>query len=265
MALKIKRKKKSWASNVDETGRYANAKRRSYDDPEMLDSEDAEIMGERFDNDETDSENDLLDDDSSDFEDLDQEDDLMDNEGGEQVMDKHRDLLRQLTNFSPYLKEVVNGWLGLVWSEEDGKYVRQVGVEPIMNVNCASWCVSLLKTYTRENNIITDISKDNYNYIVADLIETVWINLGTRDVEFGLRNDGDIQRVAVEVQHAAELVLMGAGDGRYNKFLGATYTNMERGSRQEGRNSNQQTQEPIRRQGFISGFLNKFSKPKPNY
>ena len=248
--MRIKKRK----SLADETGRY-NTKQRTYDDPENLDNEDLGFL----DNEEKDNrvEDDF---DDTEFDSLEDEDDLLSENGGEKIMDKHQNLLRQLTNFEPYLKDVVNGWLGLVWDEKEEKFVRQPHVEPIMNLNGAAWCVSFLKTYTRENNIITDINKDHYSYIVTDIVESVWYNLGTRDQEFGIKNEGDILRIAVELQHAAELVLMGAGDGRYNKFLGATYSNFdrpERGERPYGQDS-----EPIRRQGFFNKIMNKIDRSK---
>jgi len=58
---------------------------------------------------------------------------------------------------------------------------------------------------------------------MSDIIENVWLNVGTRaDGDFGIKEDGDILRICNELEHAAELVLMGAGDGRYNKFLAGT-------------------------------------------
>lgn len=138
-------------------------------------------------------------------------------------MEKHKDLLKELTNFKPYIRDTINNWLGLVWDEDQGKYVKCEFIKPIMNIKGAMWCAGFLKTYTRENNIITDISSEHFKFMVSDIIDTIWFNLGTRD-DLGIKEDGDLLRVATEMQHAAELVLMGAGDGRYNKFLGTTYS-----------------------------------------
>jgi hypothetical protein len=121
----------------------------------------------------------------------------------------------------------VNNWLGLVWSEVKGKYVRDENLRPIMNLNGAVWCVGVLKTYTRNNNIMTDISKEDYVIIMGDIIENVWLNLGTRVEGLGVKNDGDLIRVCNELEHAAALVLMGAGDGKYNKFLSTTVSRHE--------------------------------------
>jgi len=137
-------------------------------------------------------------------------------------MEKQSDLLKQLTNFDPYVRDKVNGWLGLVWDEDKERFVQSRYIKPIMNQRAAQWCIDYLKTYARENNIITDIGRDEYNNIVADIIDVVWLNLGTRPEEFRIRNNGDALRVAVELQHAAELVLMGAGDGKYSKLLSTT-------------------------------------------
>ena len=158
----------------------------------------------------------------------DNDDDYFDEYGDENLspIDKHKDLLRDLTNFAPYLKDSVNNWLGLSWDEATETLIRNPLIKPIMNVKGAAWCVGLLKTYTRSNNIITDIGKDEYKDIMGDHISAIWLNLGTRS-DLGIKEDGDLIRVANELEHAAALVLMGAGDGRYNKFLGTTISRHE--------------------------------------
>ena len=59
--------------------------------------------------------------------------------------------------------------------------------------------------------------------MMLDHIEAIWLNIGTRD-DFGIKEDGDLLRVANELEHAAALALMGAGDGKYNKMLGTTFS-----------------------------------------
>lgn len=142
-------------------------------------------------------------------------------------MEKHSDLLKSLTNFDKFIKDKINGWLGVVWDQQESKYMKSKTLKPIMNEDCASWCVDFLKTYARDNNIITDIGKEEYRNIVEDIIDVVWFNLGTRSEEFGITNNGDILKVCVEMQHSAELVLMGAGDGKYNKLLSTATSRTE--------------------------------------
>jgi len=190
--------------------------------------------------------------------DLDNDDDMFkddlgfDDFGGETraPMEKHSDLLKELTNFEPYLKETVNGWLGLVWDEEKAKHIPSKDIKPIMNSICAGWCISFLKTYTRKNNIITHIGKYEYKFLIEDIIDAVWLNIGLRSDEFGIKNNGDILRICTELQHAAELILMGAGDGRYNTMLG-TVT-----QRNENITMQQRPENPIIKQQQM-GALNK--------
>ena len=144
-------------------------------------------------------------------------------EGSTPPIAKHKDLLRDLTNFAPYLKDMFNNWLGLVWSEEDNKYKTSPDVPPVMTIKGAVWCSGFLKTYARGNNIITDIASNEYKNMMGDIIEAVWLNLGTR-TDLGIKREGDLIAVAVQLEHAAGLVLMGAGDGKYNKMIGTTYT-----------------------------------------
>jgi hypothetical protein len=147
-------------------------------------------------------------------------------EGGSTPLDKHNDLLKDLTNFDPYLKATFNNWLGLTWDEDKQKFTRNKFIKPVMSLNCATWCTGMQKTYTRGNNIITDISSEEYKNMVSDMIEAIWLNLGTRS-DFKIHQDGDLLRVANELQHSGELALMGAGDGKYNKFLSTTVNRNE--------------------------------------
>ena len=137
-------------------------------------------------------------------------------------LEKYSDLLKELTNFNPYLKELVNGWLGLVWDQDSKSYKTSKELIPIMNTKCAGWCVSYLKTYARKTNIITHIGKNEYGFLVNDIIDVLWLNIGLRSETFGIKNNGDILRVCTELQHASELILMGAGDGKYNEMLKTT-------------------------------------------
>ena len=156
------------------------------------------------------------------------EDDLGDDfyDEGQPPMEKRADLLKSLTNFDPYLKETFNSWLGLTWDEDKEKYVKNPALKPTMSLQGAAWCAGYLKTYARPNNIITDISQEEYKNIMGDIIDAIWLNLGTRD-DLGIIEDGDLLRVGNEMEHAAALCLMGAGDGKYNKFLGTTISRHE--------------------------------------
>lgn len=185
-------------------------------------------------------------------------DDYGDDYGGVPPMEKHNDLLKNLTNFSPYLKETINGWLGVSWSEEENKYIPNPEIKPIMNIKGATWCVSYLKTYVRHNNIITDVSSQEYQNIIHDLIENIWLNVGTRAEEFGINSNGDILRVCNEMQHSAELVLMGAGDGKYNKFLGTVTTRHENAS--IGNQPQYNNQLPVQMEQPRKGTLQRIKK-----
>lgn len=142
--------------------------------------------------------------------------------GGEETpLSKYSDLIKQLTNFDPYLRNCINGWLGLVWNEKLEKYTRNPLVKPIMNVHGAQWCIDFIRTYTRDNNILTDISHDDYNNLYEDIIRVVWLNLGTKMEDFDINDSGDMWRICIQLTHASILTLMGAGDGKYTKFLGS--------------------------------------------
>jgi len=161
------------------------------------------------------------DDDDSGFDDFNDASDYGGAEG-QVAIEKHNDLLKELTSFSPYLKTTVNNWLGITWSDKYKKYLPNENISPIMNIKGVTWCIGRIGTYTRKNNILTHIEYKDYCAIMTDFIKEIWLNIMTRKKEFGLISNGDVLRVCNELQHAAELVLMGAGGGKYSKFLGST-------------------------------------------
>lgn len=147
-------------------------------------------------------------------------------EEGRPPMDKHSDLLKGLTNFEKYITELTNGWMGIVFNPISEKYERDKDIKPIMNRKGAMWCSTYIRTYARENNIITDISREEFGNMIGDIIEAIWLNLGTRE-DLGIKTDGDLIRVCNEIEHSAALCLMGAGDGKYKGFLGTTVSRHE--------------------------------------
>ena len=134
-------------------------------------------------------------------------------------MEKHAELLKQLTNFDKYIQNIFNAWLAITWDEVQKKYVRNPNITPIMNIECASWCISFLSTYTRNNNIITTIGKKEYVNIIKDTIMVSWLNIGLYHKKYGVTSVGNIMRICNELEHAVSLVLMGAGEGKYNALL----------------------------------------------
>lgn len=134
-------------------------------------------------------------------------------------MEKHSALLEKLTDFDPYLKELMMSWLAVTWDEKSQEYVNNPGETRVMNIKGASWCIGFLRTYTRKNNIITTINSKYYNVIMREAIMTIGLNVGLKYKEFGITNLGDVKRVITEMTHAISLALMGAGDGKYNQLL----------------------------------------------
>lgn len=143
-------------------------------------------------------------------------------------MEKHADLLKELTDFDPFIQEIARKWLGLVWNDKKKEYVLDTKTTPIMNEKGADWCINFLLTYARKNNIITDLKHEDYIMLVEDVIDVAYLNVGTRAEEFGIKDDGDILLVCTQLIHAAMLVLMGAGgQANYKDLLQATITRSE--------------------------------------
>lgn len=176
-------------------------------------------------------------------------------------LQKYSDLLKELTNFSPYIRGCIFNWIGLFWNEEKQQFEQCQDIKSIMSYQGAIWCGSLLRTYTRNNNIITDISQYEYIEMMKNNIDTVFLNIGTRD-EFEIVEEGDLLRVADEILNASRLALMGAGDGKYNKLLETTI------QRHESVNQMPQVPQyypqllPQQKRGFFSGIKQKLGLGK---
>jgi hypothetical protein len=152
--------------------------------------------------------------------------DFMGDNGNFTPMNKYNELLKDLTNFDEIIKDTIRSWLGLVWNDEKKEYIKSENLEPLLNYKGAAWCIGFLKTYAKKTNIITTIRKEDYDFMHLDLIEVIWLGLGTRE-DFGIKNNSDLLRIGVELEHTAILVLMGAGEGKYNNLLSTTNTRHE--------------------------------------
>lgn len=186
--------------------------------------------------------------------------------GGVSTMEKHNDLLKELTNFDPFIKETINGWLGIVWDDIKKEYVQDQNLKPIMNRAGAMWCVTFLRKYARSNNIITNISEREYAFIMSDVLEVIWFNIGLRKHDFGIKSNNDVFRVCNELEHTVALVLMGAGDGKYNQLLSTTTNRNESVSLNDQRNM-RQMQQPQRgffgkAKNFLLGKNNELNQPQ---
>jgi len=147
---------------------------------------------------------------------------------GSAPMDKSQDLLKRLTEFEEYLQKLVSEWLGMIWNEDKKKYIKSKKMGQTMNIVGARWAVTQLRTYARNNNIITHLDKDTYINIMSDIIQTVYLNIGTRAEEFGIECDGDIMLVSDQLIHAATLVLVGAGgNNTYRDWMGTVTSRNE--------------------------------------
>jgi hypothetical protein len=144
--------------------------------------------------------------------------------GGSSPMERYNDLLKDLTKFDKYLKQKANGWLGMVWDQEKGKYVKDVNLERVMNFKGVAHCINFLSTYVRDNNILTYIRKDDYKFITYDIYRIFLPSLLVKMEDFEIKSNADLLNIATEVAHSAQLILMGAGEGKYTQFLG-TATN----------------------------------------
>lgn len=143
------------------------------------------------------------------------------------TMEKHKELLQSLTNFDPYLREKFFAWSGLYWDEEKKVFERDPFVQPIMNAQGAKWCISYLSTYVRNNNIITSLEKETYNYLLGDVVNTTVRMIADYHQEFGITSSSDQKRILDELENSAQLILCGTAGGKYNELLSKTTLRQE--------------------------------------
>lgn len=172
--------------------------------------------------------------------------------GGASPMDKHSDLLKELTNFDPFLRTQVAEWLGMVWNPKKGKFIDDPNVAPMMNIKGARWSINFLRTYTRSNNVITHLDEDTYRYMMDDVIEVAILGIGTRCEDFGIESEADMQTIYTEIIHAIQLILSGT-------FGTNSYTNFFRDSAKFNQNVNNapMPMQSGQKKGVLSRFMEK--------
>jgi hypothetical protein len=187
--------------------------------------------------------------------DLDNNSNSMDFLGDNQIspINKYNELLKDLTDFDLIIKDTIRSWLGLVWNEQKKEYLPSPELEPIINYKGAAWCIGFLKTYARKTNIITTIRKEDYEFLHLDIISMAWLALGTRD-DFGIKSNSDLFRIAVELEHSAILVLMGAGEGKYNNLLSTATSRHENVNYSPYMPGGNMQQMPIKKKGFFKSM-----------
>jgi hypothetical protein len=145
--------------------------------------------------------------------------------GGISPMEKHSDLLKELTNFDPIIQERIRDWLGLDYDEQQKDYIQKH--PPIINTKGARWAIGFLRTYQSKTNFITNLNQAEYNTIKVEIIDGCWLVFPTKFDQFRVKDTADQWKLSNELQHSAFLVLAGAGDGKYTKFLGESVSRTE--------------------------------------
>jgi len=149
-------------------------------------------------------------------------DDFSDMGGGVVPMDRHGDLLKELTDFDPYLKKKMYEWMGFSFNIRSGKFEKDKDIEPLLNYKGARRMISFLGTFARGNNIITTLDQRGYNELMTYVIETMAFSVGPYKEEYGMITNADFLYFWNDLQCAVILVLSGAGGGKYSELLSTT-------------------------------------------
>jgi hypothetical protein len=138
------------------------------------------------------------------------------------TMQKYGDLLKELTNFDTYLKDMLADWLGVEWDSKQQKWVPDEDAEERINKKGVKAILSFLKIYARKNNIITNVSEEEFRWIHQDLINETYTIFPCSAEYYGIKREEDLMVLCHQVYSSALLVMFGAGDGKYTTFLGQT-------------------------------------------
>jgi len=207
-----------------------------YNDPEPLSPNNDDDMGLDLDSDpEDENYNYDIDDNMGDF-----------GGGGPNPMEKHNDLLKDLTNFDPFMKKKMYDWMGFKFDDNSGTYVEEKNIEPLLNYKGAKRLISILGTYARGNNILTNLDERSYKELIGDLVESMCYSIGPDMDEYGITSNSKFLLLLNDIEATVKLVLQGAGGGKYTDFLATTV------QRNESVSGNIQNQPggPQMKQGF---------------
>lgn len=175
-------------------------------------------------------------------------------EGGyNSPIQRHSDLLKELTNFDPVIARRIRNWLGLEYDDTVKDYKQRY--QAIINEKGARWAIGVLQTYQSKTNIITNLSKVEYHNMELEIIDLCWMVFPTLYDDFLIRSTADQYRLSQELQHSAILVLAGAGDGKYTKFLGESVTRTESINISPSNNNMNQGGRP-NKQGWLENVKN---------
>lgn len=173
-------------------------------------------------------------------------------------MEKHKDLLLKLTDFDPYLKTQIMEWLGMYWDASEEKYKKDENLQPMLNIQGARWGINFLRTYTRDNNIITNFEREDYKSFMKGVIKVAFYVPAVRREDFGLKNNADILTFSNQLIDSVKLVLLGAGGHKnYSELLQTAITRHENVNVTDNQNNNynQNRSRPNKK-----GLFNTFTK-----
>jgi len=171
-------------------------------------------------------------------------------------MDSKRDLLQHLTNFKDMLAMKRHTWSGDVL-DENGKWILGA-VPPTMNQQGINQGISFLQRYAHPSNFLTHLDRENFWYIMTDIVENTWDLFGRKKEGFGIKTEEELQYICDDIEHTAMLILIGAAHGEYKKFFGSTASfnyNMNPNNMGQNFNPYNPQQEPQKRGSFFSRVL----------
>jgi len=120
-------------------------------------------------------------------------------------------------------KEQVTSPLKHEWRGEELKNgVYQQTGEALMNEKGITWCISLINKYLNASTIVTNLTKDDINFMMRE-IWSIIIGVLVEEYKFFGIAKYNISRIAVEIEHTIFCILKGAENNGYRIFFTKTY------------------------------------------
>lgn len=162
-------------------------------------------------------------------------------------------IIRELSQTRKVLEQIRMEMKGYFWDHAEKKYVKQDGMEPLMNDKGISKYLSIIAPFVSDLTTFSNYKSDEINkyvnYICKMSIPTIYLNYK----EYGIQSKSDLKYVCTQLFIYAS--------GAFRKAVGAGDRNVIRGTITESMMTRQgyPAQYPQRERGFLSK-INPFVK-----
>jgi len=137
-------------------------------------------------------------------------------------INQNPDFMRFLFEFKETINKLYYRWKGYIYDVDQGKYFKPKECYPIMNDAGIDWGISLIDSYTNQIHIVSNYNEKYFNGVMREVSKEIINSLCMRYEEFNLKKT-DILRVANEIEHKIQAILLGGRNDGYRQFFSRQY------------------------------------------